>query len=217
MVDIFPRRNLPPLAEPWGREVEKRSNDHELQIESLGQGLSGQNRNTASSLAVIAQQIEDIQTTQADLSGRVSYSTSSSESQSWTSTQPNNQPWGPTLSFTLNEARVVSLQFTLAGTVVVTTSSGTATSGYAHLRPMLFLNGGSVGPTQPWLHADLYGAGTSLTAPVEARALVDLPAGDHTLQGGFARRQLITNQGVPLFGIVGADNPGLIVDVLQTN
>lgn len=58
MADVFPRRNLPPLAEQWGREVESRVVSAESNIESLQQGLSGQNRNTASSLSVIAQQIQ---------------------------------------------------------------------------------------------------------------------------------------------------------------
>jgi hypothetical protein len=60
MADVFPRRNLPPLAEQWGREVENRVVSSEGAIESLQQGLSGQNRNTASSLAVIAQQIQGL-------------------------------------------------------------------------------------------------------------------------------------------------------------
>lgn len=67
MVDVFPRRNLPPLAEQWGREVENRIVSSETGIETLQQGLSGQNRNTASSLSLIAQQIEDLRATQATI------------------------------------------------------------------------------------------------------------------------------------------------------
>lgn len=58
MVDVFPRRNLPPLAEQWGRDVESRVVSLERGTETNAQGLAGQNRNTASSLSVIAQQIQ---------------------------------------------------------------------------------------------------------------------------------------------------------------
>lgn len=79
MVDVFPRRNLPPLAEQWGREVENRVVSNEGSIESLQQGLSGQNRNTASSLAVIAQQINSIpiQTTELNRVSGISATSSS--------------------------------------------------------------------------------------------------------------------------------------------
>lgn len=70
MVDVFPRRNLPPLAEQWGREVENRVVSTESAIEALQQGLSGQNRNAASSLSVIAQQLDAIQQTQAELANQ---------------------------------------------------------------------------------------------------------------------------------------------------
>jgi hypothetical protein len=70
MVDVFPRRNLPPLAEQWGREVENRVVSAESDIEALQQGLSGQNRNAASSLSVIAQQLDAIQQTQAELANQ---------------------------------------------------------------------------------------------------------------------------------------------------
>lgn len=67
MVDVFPRRNLPGEAEQWGRAVEDRVTTLELATGSNAQGLAGQNRNTASSLSVIAQQLDAIQQTQAEL------------------------------------------------------------------------------------------------------------------------------------------------------
>lgn len=69
MVDVFPRRNLPTLAEQWGREVENRVTSLEVSTGVNSQGLAGQNRNTASSLSVIAQQIEAIQSAQQALEG----------------------------------------------------------------------------------------------------------------------------------------------------
>lgn len=67
MVDVFPRRNLPPQAEQWGREVENRVTSLETETGVNAQGLAGQNRNIASSLSLIAQQIEDLRATQATI------------------------------------------------------------------------------------------------------------------------------------------------------
>lgn len=78
MVDVFPRRDLPGKADVWGREVETRTTSNEESIASLRQGLAGQNRNTASSLSVIARQIEDLLATQATIpitSSRSDFST----------------------------------------------------------------------------------------------------------------------------------------------
>lgn len=71
MVDVFPRRNLPGKADVWGREVETRTSSNELSIEALQQALSGQNRNTASSLSVLARQLQDIQVAQDELLARI--------------------------------------------------------------------------------------------------------------------------------------------------
>lgn len=67
MADVFPRRNLPGDAEQWGREVEKRVAAVDSTLESVQQSVQGQNRNTASSLSVIAAQIEKIEQTQAQI------------------------------------------------------------------------------------------------------------------------------------------------------
>lgn len=60
MPDVFPRRNLPNEAEPWGRAHDDRVMSLETQMEGLTQSLQGQNRNSASSLAVIAAQVQKI-------------------------------------------------------------------------------------------------------------------------------------------------------------
>lgn len=65
--DVFPRRNLPDEAEPWGREHDKRMVFVESQIDSVKQSVLGQNRNTASSLSVLGGQIQAIVETQAEL------------------------------------------------------------------------------------------------------------------------------------------------------
>lgn len=60
MTDVFPRRNLPPDAENWGREFERRTVDTEKEVKSLDQSLQGLNRSTASSLQTLARQIKQI-------------------------------------------------------------------------------------------------------------------------------------------------------------
>lgn len=60
MPDVFPRRNLNPEAEPWGRAHDDRVLALEAAIGIVGQSVQGQNRNTASSLSVIAQQLQAI-------------------------------------------------------------------------------------------------------------------------------------------------------------
>lgn len=60
MPDVFPRRNLPTDAEPWGRAHDDRVLALESGLEIVTQSVQGQNRNAASSLAVIAQQVQKI-------------------------------------------------------------------------------------------------------------------------------------------------------------
>lgn len=64
MPDIFPRRNLPNDAEQWGRAHDERVLSVEGQIETIRQSLSGQNRNTASSLESLANQLRSIEAQQ---------------------------------------------------------------------------------------------------------------------------------------------------------
>lgn len=65
MPDIYPRRNLPGDADVWGRTVETKQESAETSIEMLQQAVQGQNRNTASSLQVLAGQIKAVQDAQA--------------------------------------------------------------------------------------------------------------------------------------------------------
>lgn len=67
MPDVFPRRNLPGEAEQWGRDLETRVIGLDTNSEILGQQIQSQNRNIASSLAVMAGQIEALTEQQATL------------------------------------------------------------------------------------------------------------------------------------------------------
>ena len=216
--DVFPRRNLPGQAEEWGRTLETRAVNAESQLSILSQELQGQNRNTASSLSVLSGQIQAIQEAQKDLLGREGHTIGDASSQTWTSSQPDDTAWGPTLEFTLTEDRVVSLQFMINADVFVL-ANDSATSVFAYIKGAIFVNGAMVGGARGDLGTNV-GIAThaprqsSLDGSIFCRSLITLPAGDHTMQGGFETRsvQVIGPDGS---GEVGASNPQLFVDVLQ--
>lgn len=65
--DVFPRRNLPGDADNWGRATEGRIEEVEGALVGVRQSVQAQNRNTASSLQVLAGQIESIQQAQVEI------------------------------------------------------------------------------------------------------------------------------------------------------
>lgn len=67
MSDVFPRRNLPDDADPWGRAHDDRVLSLETSIEVLNQSLLGQNRNSASSLETLADQVRAVEAAQTEL------------------------------------------------------------------------------------------------------------------------------------------------------
>lgn len=58
--DVFPRRNLPGDAEPWGRAIEGRVVGTEKALESANQFLAADNRAFASQAALLSAQINRI-------------------------------------------------------------------------------------------------------------------------------------------------------------
>lgn len=58
--DVFPRRNLGP-GEEWGREVETRVVKTENVLGSLSQLLKGENRTSASSMAQLGRQVQELE------------------------------------------------------------------------------------------------------------------------------------------------------------
>lgn len=58
--DVFPRRNLGP-GEEWGREMETRVKGTENTLGSLALLLKGDNRTSASSLATLGRQIQELE------------------------------------------------------------------------------------------------------------------------------------------------------------
>lgn len=65
MADVYPRRDLPGTADVWGRKVEEKQISLEVSTEINSQAIQAQNRNTASSLAVIGSQIQALTDAQA--------------------------------------------------------------------------------------------------------------------------------------------------------
>lgn len=61
MTDVFPRRNLPPEAEEWGREVENRIYQAENGYDVSSQNLAGLDRSSSSTLDNLALQIQQVQ------------------------------------------------------------------------------------------------------------------------------------------------------------
>lgn len=214
--DVFPPMNLPDdgkgqSAVPWGRAVQDRVVTVEGRVEALSQALGGQNRSNASSIQNLAQQI-------SDLSGRVGYSTDSTLTQTWTSDQPTDSPWGPVLNFDLTEPRVISIQFSVLGRVL-TVAQSTSSAAFATLRAMIFVNGSGVGGSRGEIATNVGIAPTSyrasdLTNTLVSRVLVSLPAGSHVIQGGFAARYANTI-GSPASAQITASNPAIFLDVLQ--
>lgn len=67
MTDVYPRRDLPGTADVWGREVETRQDSLKTTVEIVSQGVQSLNRNTASSLEVLASQIKAVERAQDEI------------------------------------------------------------------------------------------------------------------------------------------------------
>lgn len=213
MSDVFPRRNLPDEAEPWGREHDKRVLSLESNVESIQRGLQGQNRNTASSLSNLGDQIRD-------LAGRVAYTTEGYDFQSWTSTQADNYAFGDSVTFTLTERRRISIQFAVdvSATAVVNNTSSTST---AFINAGIQVNGSViVSQTMNGVSSSVSGAAgraasqsASTSSTAIARVLVDLGPGTHSARGVLRQRRV--NLSGAATGLINVSGYQVFVDVLQ--
>ena len=79
MTDVFPPWNAPDLMVPWSRAVQDRIVAAEEQISVLQQSVSGQNRNSASSLGSLADQIRNISAVQVDIQAQQAQLAATSE------------------------------------------------------------------------------------------------------------------------------------------
>lgn len=79
MTDVFPPWNAPDLMVPWSRAVQGRIVAAEEQISVLQQSVSGQNRNSASSLGSLADQIRNISAVQVGIQAQQAQLAATSE------------------------------------------------------------------------------------------------------------------------------------------
>ena len=79
MTDVFPPWNAPDLMVPWSRAVQDRIVAAEGQISVLQQSVSGQNRNSASSLGSLADQIRNISAVQVGIQAQQAQLAATSE------------------------------------------------------------------------------------------------------------------------------------------
>lgn len=123
---VYPPRNLPGLAENWGRSAEQRDNILAKDLTQLTQKVDNGQRATGGQLAVLASQIDALNVTTSDLANRRSY----------TETPPNFSVTG---NATVAPFPVASQTFTLPApniqrsasigfTATMTNSGGTANS-----------------------------------------------------------------------------------------
>lgn len=207
--DVFPPMNLPDdgkgqSAVPWGRAVQDRVVTVEGAIQSLSQALGGQNRSTASSIQTLGDQVRD-------LVGRESYSALDPELIFRLPNTLSATPWGPSLSFTLAQPRVVSLMFTVG-----TSYQAAGSASLSYTRGALFIDNAR------YVRASRTESGVSGNATVLSggdstlicRAVVSLPAGRHTVQGGYMDTQVIGTSG-PSFSYMDLRGPSVFADVLQ--
>ena len=69
-MDVFPRRNLNPDAEPWGRKVDETIRQLGRSVDSLQMGSLSENRASAGQFGVLGRQIDAIAAQQTELAQR---------------------------------------------------------------------------------------------------------------------------------------------------
>lgn len=217
MGDVFPPRDLPGRAEDWGRKVEKRIEDGETATNVLRGSLDGLNRNTASSLQVLGGQVRD-------LGGRETYSAfDAAASNGWnTTSQPANAPFGPSITVTLTEPRVVSIVY-IVNTTTIADCRTTNTDTFSRIRSAIFVDGSPAASTQSINMAQARtwtglppGPFSAIYTALQERAVVNLLPGTYVFQGGFAERTISLGGSPSNVASGSCSAPSLFVDVLQT-
>lgn len=212
MADQIPPISGAPADAEWFRWAQRGIVDGGRNLDRMALDLGAANKGIAASLASLSEQVSDLQ-------GRVGYSEDGTgTSQAWTSNQPSNAPWGPTLTFTLTTPRVVSIEFAVQA-IAQGRAENASTAVFVGLRGMVFVNGeptpgsrgeiGTIVQIQPSpTIRTAYARGTAVS-----RSLVSLEAGTHVVQGGFAYRSA-EPVGTGSATITASD-PVIFVDVLQ--
>lgn len=138
--DVFPPANLSALSTPWAREHDKRVSQAERSLKVLRQEVSGQNRNTASSLASLGETILSLQATIASMpitQSQGARQTGFGLTSSWTDIVSVTMPFAP-------GKNTVSI-FCVANGGALDTVSGGLTTSYGRI----VIQGQTVGPAFP--------------------------------------------------------------------
>lgn len=168
-------------------------------------------------IAELERQQAIINAQQDDLLGRLAYSTGSQARVAWSSPiQANNHAFGPSQSFELDRARVVSITFQLSAFATSHARQGGATAN-SWLSSQIRVNGAvqNIASQGSFGVVASYGNGPDnggVSVGLSARWLGILPAGSHVVQGAISPSISVTGGGS---GYVEATNPYLFVDVLQ--
>ncbi|RKE60470.1 hypothetical protein [Microbacterium sp. AG238] len=190
-------------------------------VESLAVASGTERDNTVAKLKAAIAELERqqsiINSQQNDLLGRLAYSTASQARASWGApVQSSSQAFGPSQSFELDRARVVSITFQLSAFATSHARQGGA-SANSWLSSQIRVDGtlqnfasqGSFGVVASYSGGPDSG---SVSVGLSARWLGILPAGAHVVQGALSPSISVTGGGS---GYVEATNPHLFVDVLQ--
>lgn len=159
--DVFPRRNLPPEAEEWGRDVERRTIAQESALLGMGSHISGQNRTSASTLESLALQIVELQNLyKAIPKPRQGTNTTSGFGLA--------AGWNTIASVSIANpgASQIDIMAAATGQLVSTT-----TSGNIELQSRLLLNGTTASPVMPGYWYNTSGDWISLAMPSYSWAL----------------------------------------------
>lgn len=99
--DVFPQRNLPDPAVPWGRELETRVKEAEKAALAAEQGLKNSNRTTAAVTSELARQLKDLEAVLEGLEDLYDAIPKTSQSTNYTTNFPSSVNW-----YTVNSIHV---------------------------------------------------------------------------------------------------------------
>lgn len=220
MANIPDPRDAPPGTLPTFRGIKSAIEELERAQKSNGSAQGATDKGQAATLQGLSQQIATLAAQQNDLNGRLSYSATNNDTGSWSSNvSSTNYDFGPTITFTLDQPRVVSVTFQC----VALNSAYAGASGSTvtvNLNGRVKING----VQQSSSSISTVSTGATYSGGVQAnqvdgtiisRWVGNLPAGTHTARGNFSNLY-IGMSGSFTTAFLGVNSPFLFVDVMQT-
>lgn len=162
-----------------------------------------------------------------DLSGRGVFIGRSEDFESWSASDLTwtEFPFGPPVTFLIDQPRVVRCQYSVLSNLGMTAYTATATL-YGVMRTRLIIDG-EIDVAGPVFAQNNVGttAGTGSSAyrdvsqfqTLTLTDVITLPVGEHTIQGALTEPAMFSNEGPSSWsgGLMQAFNPALVIDVLQ--